>query len=615
MHPFIENYLSDYIASPNPDFAIMIVGEWGSGKTFFIEDYIAHNLKKCKNKPEAIYVSLNGMNRLSQINQSIVQSLHRVLGSKVLRGVIACGAVAMNARFGISSSDALSLFDSASSLLKIEAKLIVFDDLERCSIPLNEVFGFVASLLHDGIHVVVVGSEDELKKRCAAYDKIKEKIVGKTFRIPENIESIYDVIIEDESFASIKSILCRLREDLIQDFKCVPNCYNYRAFKHAIRDFNYWYKSFSSQVRENELFINAFARRFISLSYEYQLGNLTKDNFGNCKNPFDEKEKPTDYDKVLLRHNIAHCTFMDMRPYLIVPEEMFGRMMFAERISQEEVNQTILETFYFVKEKDKTEWQRLMEWDVLDDAEVRDLLKSVFLKIKGHEYVIPEEILHVFCLLCHLSEYGIVKRQTSDIVRRAKQYIYGLRKKDRLLEVQNTDCCEPFGQTWKGYSYHGEFDNRVWYVELRDELANQVANVESLKVKSWILSNSPGGIDRSAKHFLQKVQRSGEWANRPVFQFVDSKKFLRAFRGLPNRDKRQVGEILNYRYSGCCQRVKDEESVFWAKVIDLLTSTAVPTSRSAAGKSSVLQLDILYNLINATWKFGRPAAKMRIKQA
>ena len=302
-------------------------------------------MKKCKNKPEAIYVSLNGMNRLSQINQSIVQALHRVLGSKVLRGVIACGAVAMNARFGISSSDALSLFDSASSLLKIEAKLIVFDDLERCSIPLNEVFGFVASLLHDGIHVVVVGSEDELKKGCAAYDKIKEKIVGKTFQIPENIESIYDVIIEDESFASIKSILCRLREDLIQDFKCVPNCYNYRAFKHAIRDFNYWYKSFSSQVRENELFINDFARRFISLSYEYQLGNLTKDNFGNCKNPFDGKEKPTDYDKVLLRHNIAHYTFMDMRPYLIVPEEMFGRMMFAERISQEEVNQTILETF------------------------------------------------------------------------------------------------------------------------------------------------------------------------------------------------------------------------------------------------------------------------------
>ena len=40
MHPFIENYLSDYIASPNQDFAIMIVGEWGSGKTFFIEDYI-----------------------------------------------------------------------------------------------------------------------------------------------------------------------------------------------------------------------------------------------------------------------------------------------------------------------------------------------------------------------------------------------------------------------------------------------------------------------------------------------------------------------------------------------------------------------------------------------
>lgn len=614
MHPFIENYLSDYIASPNQDFAVMIVGEWGSGKTFFIEDYIARNLKKCKNKPEAIYVSLNGMNRLSQINQSIVQALHRVLGSKVLRGVIACGAAAINARSGISSSDALSLFDSASSLLKIEAKLIVFDDLERCSIPLNEVFGFIANLLHDGIHVVVVGSEDELKKKCGAYDKIKEKIVGKAFRIPGNIESVYDVIADDESFASIRSILYRLRKDLIQDFKCVPGCCNYRAFRHAIRDFNYWHKSFSPQVRENELFVRDFARRFISLSYEYQLGNITKNNFGNCKDPFDEKEEPTDYDKVLSRHNIAHHTFMDMRPYLIVSEEMFGRMMFAERITQKEVNQAILETFYFVEEEDKTEWQRLMEWDVLDDDEVRDLLRVVLFKIKEHEYVIPEEILHIFCLLCHLSEYGIVKSQTSDIVRRAKQYIYDLRKKNRLLGIQNSDCYEPFGQAWKGYSYHGEFDNRAWYAELRDELVNQVENVESSKVKNWILDNSPGGIDRSAKPFLQKIKRSGEWANRPVFQFVDSKKFLRAFKKLSNRDKKKVSEILNSRYSGCDRRVKDEESIFWNKIIDLLTATVVSTRRLAAGKSSVLQLGILYNLINDTWKFGRPAAKMKIRQ-
>ena len=38
MHLFIEDYLNDYIASQDFDYAMMLTGEWGSGKTYFVEE-------------------------------------------------------------------------------------------------------------------------------------------------------------------------------------------------------------------------------------------------------------------------------------------------------------------------------------------------------------------------------------------------------------------------------------------------------------------------------------------------------------------------------------------------------------------------------------------------
>ena len=38
MYAFIEDYLNDYIASQSFDYAMMLTGEWGSGKTYFVEN-------------------------------------------------------------------------------------------------------------------------------------------------------------------------------------------------------------------------------------------------------------------------------------------------------------------------------------------------------------------------------------------------------------------------------------------------------------------------------------------------------------------------------------------------------------------------------------------------
>ena len=82
----IEN-LNHYITLPKPEYAVLLSGKWGSGKTYFIDKFVDDFLDKYKigkeeNKTKFLKITLFGLNRVSQIDEVIFQKLHPVLGHK-----------------------------------------------------------------------------------------------------------------------------------------------------------------------------------------------------------------------------------------------------------------------------------------------------------------------------------------------------------------------------------------------------------------------------------------------------------------------------------------------------------------------------------------------------
>ena len=67
MNTNIRSYLDKYINYENPQFAVMLTGKWGCGKTYFIKDWIrsVELLKEKKYKP--IYISLYGIHSLAEL--------------------------------------------------------------------------------------------------------------------------------------------------------------------------------------------------------------------------------------------------------------------------------------------------------------------------------------------------------------------------------------------------------------------------------------------------------------------------------------------------------------------------------------------------------------------
>ena len=69
----LNNYILHYLKKDKTHTAIMLTGEWGSGKTYYVENDLIPFLKQ--NKATAIAVSLYGLNDITKISNNIYMEL------------------------------------------------------------------------------------------------------------------------------------------------------------------------------------------------------------------------------------------------------------------------------------------------------------------------------------------------------------------------------------------------------------------------------------------------------------------------------------------------------------------------------------------------------------
>jgi len=190
----IENYMNNPLK-----YALLLEGTWGSGKTYFVQN----QLKEI----DTCYISLNG---ISNLNSLSFQIAYQLLGNKLLtqkgisrkihKGNKIVGTIGSILASHIESKINVDLSELVKLLgnINLSEKLIIFDDLERCSISLEEILGFINSLVeHNQIKVLIIANEDELVKDIA-YSRIKEKLIYQTFKYIPNLEKLYDKLIIDD---------------------------------------------------------------------------------------------------------------------------------------------------------------------------------------------------------------------------------------------------------------------------------------------------------------------------------------------------------------------------------------------------------------------------------
>lgn len=152
-------------------YALLIDGEWGSGKTYFVQNCLIPHLRK--EKRDVNYMSLYGVKNTSEIGEMIciqaIKQKHPQLGDKmdtkggqITSTFISAAAKTLITIYNISEDDIGKL---VQLLPNYDNNVIILDDVERCACDINELLGFINNFVeHSDASVILVANEKEIGK-------------------------------------------------------------------------------------------------------------------------------------------------------------------------------------------------------------------------------------------------------------------------------------------------------------------------------------------------------------------------------------------------------------------------------------------------------------------
>lgn len=296
---YITNAIENYIDNKDP-YALQIDGEWGSGKTFFINEF-----SKTTQKAKVIYFSIYGYDDfqnlktelLSQIATELDQSSIIKKGNKILSTFKLFN---INSNFVLNSivlSD-IALKKAIQHILEKnnETIVVVIDDLERLSekIELQDFLGFIINDIIEKFKfkVLIISNEAKMKSHNNEFLKIKEKIISKTVEFSRD-----EVILKEILQEIIKSDF--LNENLnwiIDIFSTFDNLckINLRTVFSIIDNFEFVEQKFKEHPSDlDERYCNEFLKSvFLNI---YVLTTELKS--GNIKNEQIHILKKHDFDR------------------------------------------------------------------------------------------------------------------------------------------------------------------------------------------------------------------------------------------------------------------------------------------------------------------------------
>ena len=166
----LNEFIKRYLEKDKSKSAIMLTGEWGIGKSHYIQNELIPFLK-IDGKNRCVTVSLYGLKTLSEISKSIYLEL-RIKKLQAKGEAVACGKIAVKTvAKGIMSFWGINLKASEEEMqelyesIDLTGKLIILEDLERSHIDILELLGYVNNLVEqDGVKVLLVANESEIIK-------------------------------------------------------------------------------------------------------------------------------------------------------------------------------------------------------------------------------------------------------------------------------------------------------------------------------------------------------------------------------------------------------------------------------------------------------------------
>lgn len=281
----IIDEIMDYVKSKNTDYAIMVDGKWGSGKTYFwtkeLKPTIESTYYDQYNMYSTIYVSLYGLTSIEEINKKVFFELTQKMDKNINRYMQNRRIKDMSefTKRGLDVANYYGLLASSEkfdldTVFTVNNRVICFDDFERASIDYNKLLGYINDFVeHDNIKVIILTNEYELMKKVNSdeYLKLKEKVVGNTYSFKQNYSDVIRNLIK--TYKKDREVYDLMNLQIANISKIIErtDTDNVRILNHAIQDY---YKIFKMVTKDYEIDESILISMLLyTIAYSYKVKN------------------------------------------------------------------------------------------------------------------------------------------------------------------------------------------------------------------------------------------------------------------------------------------------------------------------------------------------------
>lgn len=500
----IDN-LNYYLNTSTPEYAFMITGGWGAGKTYFIENFIKEYNKNAidsQSGNKIIKISLFGFKTTSSIDEMIFQSLHPLLGHRYtkLAGNILKGALKLGCKIDING-DSKPDVDINASLDKIKFReifstntdsgeiIIALDDLERTDIPLKEILGYVNYLVEiSKVKVILIANEKILHekdkssedKNTDIYSKFKEKVIGKTFQIKHNIDNVLDGFLDESECAPLKR-----HRDVIKNIYIRSDDTNLRKLKQSILDFGYIANYIDEEKFKNEEYSSLLIRVFFALSLEMKSGELSEEKLRNNEPFQSEKDNSDGSNNAFYKYDISYRN--------LYVGDLWADILFKGDASN--LKSATDELVYFKQQKNNEHplWFKLWNFSTLNEEQFISLTNQLVLEFNSLQKEEHQVYLHKLALIIYFSKNSLINKEIDEINNTVYEYIKTYKDGWAILNNRSFEDIV-FGNN-TGYSYYNDSDEdfrklfnllRSECKSISDELKHQAEIIRANEIFTYL---------------------------------------------------------------------------------------------------------------------------------
>jgi hypothetical protein len=566
----IDKYLEYYCnLSHSPSFAVLLKGQWGTGKTWFINRY-REILKKENQK--CLYVSLYGMTSFSEIEDAFLQQLlHPILtskgvavGFKIFKSLLK-GTLKIDLDGDGKDDGNLSIQIPEINLLEqfkdINNSILIFDDLERCKIDLSNLLGYINYFVeHQGLKVILIADEDKLENN-PDYSSIKEKLIGKTFAISADFDSALKNFIAVVNHKEVEKFLAESTM-LIKEIYKQAKYENLRNLKQIILDFDRIFTVLLQEAKNSPEILQDILQSLMAFSIEIKRGDMLPKDITKLedvytsmlmgKSNLQQSSTTTNQSEeklTKLQQSLGRYTSINLHdPF---PIRQWWEAFFDKGIIDEkELNQSIINKYF--QNKNTANWIKLWHYSTISDDEFKSLFDEVSLDFNDRKYDEIGIIKHVVGLFLLFSNAGFYDQSKEEIIEDSKLYIDYLKSNNPNVLISLSTIEDPFG-SYGGLGFQSketdEFKELLSYISNIKEIAREESMPSACQELLSIMQNDSTKFRRmvslSESHDDTLEKRYYE---TPIFKYIVPTIFIEKLLGMNLEDQRYIFWILSERY-------------------------------------------------------------------